>query len=192
MSWILFSLSIKIWFCLNQTLVQTFTHSLFNLMDPSFFINLPGHVWRTLSDIFGILSIPEIFHHNVITLTSLLVTLVTWYCVPWLHVKQTWNGVDKCNQISFFPPLFFPDDIEWYLDKCKDLENKISYICLKRKFSLKSHPTMTNIRFNFQNICTIKSYATFLDLPTLEVGPINWPMSVRPSFWQSIRLYDVF
>ena len=32
-------------------------------------------------------------------------TLVTGYCVPWLHVKQTRNGVDNWSWIGLFPLL---------------------------------------------------------------------------------------
>ena len=54
--------------------------------------------WRNLSDIFYIHSIPEMLYYH-------LDTLVTGYCVPCLHVKQTRIGVDKCFWIGNFPLL---------------------------------------------------------------------------------------
>ena len=53
---------------------------------------------RNLSDIFYIRSIPETFYYH-------LDTLVTGYCVPWLHVKQTRIGVDKCCRTPVFSLL---------------------------------------------------------------------------------------
>ena len=41
-----------------------------------------------MSDIFDFLSIPEIFHHNIITVLSSLVPLITRYCVPHLWVYK--------------------------------------------------------------------------------------------------------
>ena len=54
--------------------------------------------WRNLSDIFYIRNIPETFYYH-------LDILVTGYCVPWLHVKQTRIGVDKWFWIPVFPLL---------------------------------------------------------------------------------------
>ena len=48
----------------------------------SYFHWLMTSRWRNMSDIFYILSIPEILNYHVDT-------LVTGYCVPWLHVKQS-------------------------------------------------------------------------------------------------------
>ena len=45
--------------------------------------------------IFDFRSILDVFRHDVIIVTSSLFTLVTGYCVPWLHVKPTRNGVDN-------------------------------------------------------------------------------------------------
>ena len=62
------------------------------------FIDLWSHVWRNMSDIFYIRSIPETFYYH-------LDTLVTGHCVQWLHVKQTRNGIDKCGPTLDFPLL---------------------------------------------------------------------------------------
>ena len=58
-----------------------------------------------ISDIFDILRILEVFYQDVIIMTSSKVNLITGYCVPWLHVKQTRNGVDKWRSIGVFPLL---------------------------------------------------------------------------------------
>ena len=60
-----------------------------------------------ISDIFDILRILEVFYQDVIIMTSSKVNLITGYCVPWLHVKQTRIGVDKWRRISIFPLLDF-------------------------------------------------------------------------------------
>ena len=58
-------------------------------------------------DSFDILNIQEIFYHDVITVTSSLVTLVKGCNVPLLHVKQTRIGVDKCARARNFPLFLF-------------------------------------------------------------------------------------
>ena len=45
------------------------------------------------------------FHHDVITAKSSMVKLVKGYCVPWLLVNQTRNGVYKCAWTPVFPLL---------------------------------------------------------------------------------------
>ena len=59
------------------------------------FNDLWRHVWRNFSDIFYIRSIPETYYYH-------LDTLVTGYCVPWLHVKQTQIGIDKWRRTPVF------------------------------------------------------------------------------------------
>ena len=61
------------------------------------------------------------FHYDVIIVTSSLVTMVTGYCVPWPHVKQTQHGIDKCGRIGVFPlllhvviqeiPIYIPENL---------------------------------------------------------------------------------
>ena len=87
----------------HQTPIRTFTHWLLNLID--LLIVLSGHAWCNM---FHILSILEVSHSDVIiVIMSSLVTLVTGCCVPWLHVKQTRNGVDNCAWIPVFHLLMF-------------------------------------------------------------------------------------
>ena len=52
--------------------------------------------WRNMSDIFYILSVPEMFYYHVITLKSSLDTLLKWYNVPNF-------GIDKWRRIGLFP-----------------------------------------------------------------------------------------
>ena len=61
--------------------------------------------WRNMSDIFYILSIPEVFYYH-------LDTLVTRCCVPRLHVKQTRNGVDKYTR---FPSTYVMKIALWLI-----------------------------------------------------------------------------
>ena len=68
-----------------------------------FFIGWWRHDDVTCQILFYIINISEMFYYHVIIVTSSLVTLITGHCVPWLHVKQTRNGVDNCPWIGLFP-----------------------------------------------------------------------------------------
>ena len=54
--------------------------------------------WRNMSDICDLLNILEILYYHVDT-------LVTGYCVPWLHLHQTKSGADKCSRTGNFSLL---------------------------------------------------------------------------------------
>ena len=62
-----------------------------NMWPLTFFHWLMTSWWRNMSDIFYILSIPEMFYYHVITLMSSLDTLVKWYNVPNF-------GADNCSR----------------------------------------------------------------------------------------------
>ena len=67
----------------------------------TFFHWLMTSWWRNMSDIFYILSIPEMLYYHAITLMSSLDTLVKWYNVPNF-------GVNNFGRSPIFPLLSLP------------------------------------------------------------------------------------
>ena len=83
----------------------------------TFFHWLMTSWWRNMSDIFYILSIPEMLYYHAIILMSSLDTLVNWYNVPNF-------GVDNCCRSPVFPLL----TVSSFIEQIEPLSNLIEVV----------------------------------------------------------------
>ena len=143
--------------------------------------------WRNMSDIFYILSIPEMLYYHVITLKSSLDTLVKWYNVPNF-------GTYDCCRVGDFPLLTLIPLYLYYGIVCMAYAltyRQLLEMAIGWKASPKDELCQTSENFNFDEPNTLqicarweKQYGTYWT-HEVEVLCNEAGQSVRPSVCHS-------